>query len=80
MATKSLDLPLSMPLPDPAAIGDLIKRRRKELGLTQDGLAGISGVSHKFINEIEQGKVTAAIGKVMHVLNMLGIDLFGRVR
>jgi HTH-type transcriptional regulator / antitoxin HipB len=62
------------------AIGSLMRHRRRALGFTQQRLADLSGVSHKFINEVEQGKETAAIGKVMRVLHRLGIDLIGRQR
>lgn len=64
----------------PMDLGALIQRSRKAMGLTQDGLAALSGVSHKFLNEIEQGKKTAQIGKVMRVVEMLGIDLVARPR
>ena len=67
-------------LPDMTALGALIRSRRKALRLTQAGLGGLSGVSHKFINEIEQGKETAEIGKVIRVAQMLGIDLLARTR
>lgn len=62
------------------AIGMLMRDRRKAMGFTQQRLADVAGVSHKFINEVEQGKETAAIGKVMRVLHRLGIDLIGRQR
>ena len=67
-------------LASPAEIGALIRERRKDMKLTQAGLAGISGVSHKFVNEVERGKATAEIGRIMAVLQMLGVDLYGRVR
>ena len=67
-------------LPSPSDIGELIHRRRRDMKLTQVALAELSGVSHKFINEIEQGKPTAEVGKVLSVLQMLGIDLYARAR
>lgn len=67
-------------LGSPAEIGTLIRHRRKEMKLTQAELAGLAGVSHKFVNEVEQGKATAGIGKIMVLLEMVGVDLHGRVR
>ncbi|MGH7013403.1 MAG: helix-turn-helix transcriptional regulator [Stellaceae bacterium] len=67
-------------LDSPSDIGELIRHRRRDMGLTQVALADLTAVSHKFINEVEQGKPTAEIGKVIKVLQMLGIDLYGRTR
>ena len=64
----------------PTDLGALIRQRRKMLGLSQDSLDALSGVSHKFLNEVEQGKQTAQIGKVMRVIEMLGIDLVAKAR
>lgn len=57
----------------PAEVGELVRRVRKEIGMTQGDLAGSSGVGLRFIVDLEKGKPTCEIGKVMHVLQMLGI-------
>ena len=41
------------------AIGGRIRRRRKELGLTQAGLASLAGVNQGFISQIERGEANA---------------------
>jgi HTH-type transcriptional regulator / antitoxin HipB len=63
-----------------AAIGALIRSRRKELALTQKQLSELTGLSLAFVNGIENGKETAEIGKALQLLAALGIDLQGRVR
>ncbi len=40
---------------------------RKESGLTQRDAAGLCNVSLPFLNQVEQGKSTAQIGKVLDV-------------
>jgi len=60
---------------DVAAIGRIVRDERKELGLRQDELAAASGVGLRFIVELERGKVTAQIGKVVAVLAALGCEL-----
>ncbi|MFV0321732.1 MAG: helix-turn-helix transcriptional regulator [Alphaproteobacteria bacterium] len=55
-------------------LGIIIKKSRKEQGLTQEQLAAITGVGIRFIRELEQGKESCHIGKVFMVLSMLGID------
>lgn len=56
-------------------IGECIRATRKSLGVTQRSLALTSGTGLRFIIELEQGKPTCQIGKALHVLNTLGIDL-----
>ena len=60
---------------DIAMIGQIVRAERKELGLRQDELAAASGVGLRFIVELEGGKATAQIGKVITVLAALGCEL-----
>ena len=57
-------------------IGKFIREIRKKQGLTQSLLAGVSGVGTRLIVDIEKGKKTCEIGKVLHILHMLGIKLY----
>jgi y4mF family transcriptional regulator len=59
----------------PKQIGELIKNARKSLGVTQKDLALTSGTGLRFIIELEQGKPTCQIGKVLTVLHTLGITI-----
>jgi HTH-type transcriptional regulator/antitoxin HipB len=52
-----------------------VRRRRLELGLRQDELAALAGVSTRFIHTVEQGKPTVQLDKVLAVLRQLGLDL-----
>ena len=57
----------------PKQIGELVKSVRKQMGATQKDLALTSGTGLRFIIELEQGKSTSQIGKVLTVLNTLGV-------
>jgi HTH-type transcriptional regulator/antitoxin HipB len=59
----------------PHDIGKLVRETRKDLGATQKELALTSGTGLRFIIELEKGKETAEIGKVLTVLQTLGIQL-----
>jgi y4mF family transcriptional regulator len=59
----------------PQDIGRLVRETRKDLGATQKELALTSGTGLRFIIELEKGKATAEIGKVLTVLQTLGIQL-----
>jgi HTH-type transcriptional regulator / antitoxin HipB len=52
-----------------------IRRRRLELGLHQDELAALAGVSTRFVHTLEQGKPSLRLDKVLAVLGQLGLDL-----
>jgi HTH-type transcriptional regulator / antitoxin HipB len=52
-----------------------IRRRRLELGLHQDELAALAGVSTRFVHTLEQGKPSLQLDKMLAVLGQLGLDL-----
>ena len=56
-------------------LGEAIRTRRKELHYTQAFLAEFTGFSVSFISDVERGKATAEIGKTLHLLMILGLDL-----
>lgn len=56
-------------------IGKLIRVTRKRLGVTQKDLALTSGTGTRFIIDVEKGKKTCQIGKVLAILNTLGIRI-----
>ena len=58
-----------------ADIGLLARTRRIALGMTQTQLADISGCGTRFISELENGKQTMQISKVLDMLHILGFDL-----
>ncbi len=59
----------------PEQIGALVRKTRKDMGITQKNLALTSGTGLRFIIELEKGKPTCQIGKVLTVLQTLGIKL-----
>ena len=59
----------------PQQIGELVKATRKQMDVTQRGLALTSGTGLRFIIELERGKPTCQLGKVLTVLHTLGIKL-----
>jgi y4mF family transcriptional regulator len=70
----------SIAVTNPKVLGELLRRKRKAQSLTQGQVAEHCGISVKFISEVERGKETAEIGKVLYLLNTLGIDLIADPR
>ena len=54
-------------------IGEFVKRKRKEVGLTQAEFALRSGLGLRFVRELEQGKETVRLDKVNQALAMFGM-------
>ena len=59
----------------PESIGATIQRTRKRLGMRQDELASVAGLSTRSVSAIENGKATARIGMVLQVLEALDITV-----
>ena len=56
-------------------LGETIRARRKELHYTQVYLAEFTGLSVTFISDVERGKTTAEIEKIIRLINVLGLNL-----
>lgn len=56
-------------------IGALVKKRRSELSLSQSDLAKKIGASRRWVSDIEGGKETSEIGRVILTLRTLGMKL-----
>lgn len=62
-----------MPL-TPKEIGNAVRTTRKKMRVTQADLALTSGTGLRFIIDLEKGKPTCQIGKVLTVLQTLGME------
>lgn len=56
-------------------IGAVVRRTRLAQGLRQDQLAAAAGVGVRFLVELEGGKPTVRVAKVLAVLDALGLGL-----
>lgn len=65
---------------DIKALGLLVREERRLQGLTQEQLAATCGVGIRFLRELEHGKDTCQIGKVIQVMKLLGLDIFAYKR
>jgi predicted transcriptional regulator len=64
-------VPLAMPNPTPElrALATTLRRRRRQLDITQEELADASGVSAKHIGEIERGNKDPRFTTVMRLVS-----------
>jgi y4mF family transcriptional regulator len=64
----------------PADFGRVIKDHRRKLGYTQVKTAALSGTGTRFISDLENGKATVELGKVLSTAAVLGIDITAKER
>ncbi len=57
-----------------------LRARRKELRLSQQDLAELAGVSVRFIHDLEAGKPSVQLDRLLAVARTLGLELQWRVR
>jgi transcriptional regulator with XRE-family HTH domain len=63
------------PINSAADLGLVIRAVRKSTHVRQDDLAGAVRVSRQFTHDVEQGKPTVQLGRVLLLLRELGIAL-----
>lgn len=61
-------------------LGTLIRKKRKEDGLTLHDAAAVCGVSHVFLSSLENGKESVQLNKVLQVAACLGIEIQAQFR
>jgi y4mF family transcriptional regulator len=64
-----------MKIIDTRQLGSAIRTRRKQLKVTQKELAMTCGTGLRFIVDLEKGKPSCQVGKVLRVLQSLGLAI-----
>lgn len=59
---------------------DVIKNRRKVLGISQQDLAELSGISLPTVKDIERGIANPSLATISKLLDVLGMEIEYRVR
>jgi HTH-type transcriptional regulator/antitoxin HipB len=65
-----------MQIRTPDDLGRQVRKRRAHLRLTQTELADVSGVTLRFVSELENGKETAQLAGIQRVLAALGLNWY----
>ena len=67
-------------IPDTKGLGVLIRQERRAQKLTQEQLAGLTGVGVRFVRELEAGKESCQVGRALQVASSLGLVITVRSR
>lgn len=60
-------------------LGSIIRKARRAQKINQTTLAQFCGVGRRFLSDLENGKETAQLAKVIKIMNTLGVGLFARI-
>ncbi len=74
----SHSLEAGTPIHTSAELGLLVRERRKRLALNQLDIAGLGNTGNRFIVDLEKGKPTLQLQKVLDVMALLGLELIVR--
>ena len=55
---------------------EIIKKRRLEMGLSQNKLAKLVGITQPFMNEIESGRKSPSVEVLIKICKELDIQMF----
>lgn len=61
--------------PEIVAFGVVLRRYRKQQGMTQEQVSWNSGVDRKFISRMEGGGQEPALGTIVRLTTAMGVDL-----
>ena len=80
------DLPLGhfsgteTPVRSSVELGAVIREQRKRLALKQLDLAGLGNTGNRFIVDLENGKPTVQLQKVLDLMDLLGLEMVVRTK
>lgn len=86
MPSSTQDLPLGhssgseTPIRSSVELGAVIREQRKRLALKQLDLAGLGNTGNRFIVDLENGKPTVQLQKVLDLMDLLGLELVVRTK
>jgi y4mF family transcriptional regulator len=86
MPSSAQDLPLGhsigseTPIRSSVQLGAVIREQRKRLALKQLDLAGLGNTGNRFIVDLENGKPTVQLQKVLDLMDLLGLEVVVRTK
>jgi HTH-type transcriptional regulator / antitoxin HipB len=71
---------LETPIRSSGELGAVIREQRKRLALKQLDLAGLGNTGNRFIVDLENGKPTVQLQKVLDLMDLLGLEVVVRTK
>lgn len=86
MPSSAQDLPIGhsaaadTPIRSSVELGAVIREQRKRLALKQLDVAGLANTGNRFIVDLENGKPTVQLQKVLDLMDLLGLEVVVRTK
>jgi len=86
MPSRSKELPVGHPegseiaVRSSAQLGAVVRAQRRRLALKQLDIAGLGNTGNRFIVDLENGKPTVQLQKVLDIMDLLGLELVVRAK
>ena len=86
MPPSAQDLPIGhstgseTPIRSSVELGAVIREQRKRRALKQLDLAGLGNTGNRFIVDVENGKPTVQLQKVLDLMDLLGLEVVVRTK
>ena len=86
MSSPMQDLPVGhpigaeTPIRSSVELGAVMREQRKRLALKQLDLAGLGNTGNRFIVDLENGKPTVQLQKVLDLMDLLGLEVIVRTK
>lgn len=61
-------------------LGVIVREQRKHLALKQLDIAGLGNTGNRFIVDLEHGKPTVQLQKVLDIMDLLGLEVVVRTK
>ena len=68
------------PIRSSVELGAVIREQRKRLALKQLDLAGLGNTGNRFIVDLENGKPTVQLHKVLDLMDLIGLEVVVRTK
>jgi HTH-type transcriptional regulator / antitoxin HipB len=84
MPSKTKELPVGhlegseIAVRSSAELGAVVRAQRRRLALKQLDIAGLGNTGNRFIVDLENGKPTVQLQKVLDIMDLLGLELVVR--
>lgn len=72
---SSDDMQKPVPIHNVEDLGNLVRKIRNKQNMTQADILGLANTGNRFIVELENGKQTVRLDKVLAVLDVLGLEV-----
>lgn len=69
-----------IPIRSSVDLGAVVREQRKRLALKQLDLAGLGNTGNRFIVDLENGKPTVQLQKVLDLMDLLGLEVVVRTK